>query len=182
MEIKKETTMFDSLLKIQQELKIILKDKKAYKGTYATIEHIWESIRKTINGNGFVVYHQMTPEAITTTALYKNGEKLESTIPFSGNTDPQEKGKEITYAKRYNINAIFNIIVADEDNDATPKLGNYKKKEVNGQLQADKLLSAETTEEARKIYASLSPEERKTSEVVEAIKFIRSDENENPTK
>jgi len=176
---KKEITMFDALLKIQKELKTIVKDKKAFKGSYATIENIWESIRKIINDNNFIVYHQMTPEVITTTALFVTGEKLESTIPFSGNVDPQEKGKEITYAKRYNINAIFNVIVADEDTDANKPLNNYKKKEVDGSLAAEKLLNAGTREEAVAIYQSLSPAERKTSEVVEAIKFIKTNNDEN---
>lgn len=170
----KTKTIFESLLTIQKELKTIVKDKKAFKGNYATIENVWESIRKIVNDNGFVIYHEMSLDGIVTVALHQSGEKLSSCIPFSGNVDPQEKGKEITYAKRYNINAIFNVIVADEDNDANKTLNNYQKKVVNGQLAADKLLGAKDAETARKIYNGLSPEERKTTEVIEAIKFIKT--------
>jgi hypothetical protein len=173
-EMKVTKTMFESLLEVQKELKTVVKDKQAYKGTYATIENVWESIRNIINSNGFVVLHQMTGEGIKTTALHQSGEKLESTIPFSGNTDPQEKGKEITYAKRYNINAIFNVIVAEEDNDANKPLNNYQKKSVNGELAAKKLLNAKDIEDSRKIYNALSEEERKTTEVIDAVKFIKT--------
>jgi hypothetical protein len=182
METIKKETMFESLIKIQKELKTVVKDKKAFKGNYATIENVWESIRKTVNDNGFVVYHQSSIKdglkGMLTTAKHSSGESLDSFIEYSGNTDPQEKGKEITYAKRYNINAIFNVIVADEDNDANKSLNNYKKNGLDGRLAAQKLLDAKDKEESRKIYQSLSAEERKTSEVVEAIKFIKGkDEN-----
>jgi len=171
---EKKLTIFESLLKVQQKLKTVVKDKKAFKGTYATIENVWESIRNIINENGFVIYHQMSTEGIKTTALHQSGEKLESVIPFSETKDSQEKGKEITYAKRYNINAIFNVIVADEDNDANKQLGDYKKKAINGELAAKKLLEAKDLEDSRKIYKSLSAEEKKTTEVVDAIEYIKN--------
>lgn len=170
----KQPTMFDSLLAIQKELQTVSKDKKAFKGTYATIENVWESIRETINKNNFVIIHQNSNDGIKTTALHSSGEKLESTIPFSGNTDPQEKGKEITYAKRYNINAIFNVIVGDEDNDANKPLANYQKKVVDGGLAAQKLLAAKTREDALRIYKGLSETERNTTEVVAAAAEIKN--------
>jgi len=175
MPTENKKTMFADLLKIQTELKTITKDKDAYKGKYATIEKIWETIRKTINDNNFVIYNQMTLEGIKTIAYHISGDKLESVIPFSDTKDPQEKGKEITYAKRYNINAIFNVIVAGEDNDANKPLNNYAKVEVNGRLASDKLLNASNTDEARKIYNTLSPAERKTTEVIDAIEFIKKE-------
>jgi hypothetical protein len=171
---KKEKTMFESLIAIQQELQTVLKDKKAFKGTYATIENVWESIRHTINGNGFVVIHQMSADGIKTTARHSSGEQLESVIPFSGNTDPQEKGKEITYAKRYNINAIFNVIVAEEDNDANRNLNSYKKTDVDGSLAASKLLAAKTKDQARVIFKTLSEEERNTTAVVAAVEKVKA--------
>lgn len=166
-------TMFFSLLKIQKALKTVTKDKKAFKGAYATIEHVWESIRETINSNGFIVTHTSDASGITTIAMHESGGELKSFMPWSGNTDSQEQGKEITYAKRYGINAIFNVIVADEDTDATKTKGNYKKQEVDGSLAAKKLREAATHEVAKKIYKALSDEERKTSEVVDAIGFIK---------
>jgi hypothetical protein len=174
---EKPKTIFESFLAVQKELQTITKDKKAFKGSYATIENIWESIREIVNRNEFVVMHQSTIKeglkGLLTSVLHSSGKIVESFIEYSDNKDPQEKGKEITYAKRYNINAIFNVIVADEDNDATKPLGKYQKQTVDGSLAAKKLLNAKNAEDSRRIYASLSAEERKTSEVIKAVEFIK---------
>jgi hypothetical protein len=178
---KNKPTMFESMLAIQKELKTITKNKKAFKGSYATLERIWEDTRKLINDNNFVVYHKSViregKNGLLTVAEHKTGGVLESFVEYSNNTDPQERGKEITYFRRYNINSIFNIIVEGEDNDATKKIGDYSKKVVDGTLAAQKLMDAENSEKAREIYKTLSAEERKTEEVIEAIKFIKENEN-----
>lgn len=188
-ETKNKPNMFDSLLKIQKELKTIHKNKSGYSGKFADIENVWESIRNLVNENGFVISHLAAiregKSGVITTAYHNSGDKLESFIPFvewdtrvdaKGKIsfrDPQEQGKEITYYKRYNIGMIFNLVIAEEDNDANKTKGNYKKQEVDGTLAAKKLRSAGTHEDAKKIYKSLSDEERKTSEVVDAIGFIK---------
>lgn len=165
--------MFDSLLKIQTALKTVVKDKKSFKGSFASIENMWQEIRGTINSNGFVVTHSSDEKGITTIAMHVSGDKLQSFIPWSGNTDSQEQGKEMTYAHRYGIKAIFNVIVADEDVDAAKPMGNYKKKEVSGDLAAKKLREAKTHEDAMIVYKSLSPEERQTSVVVNEVLALK---------
>lgn len=181
-----ENTMFASMLAIQKELKTIKKNKKGYSGTFADIENVWESIRSLINENGFVVYHEVTVEGVKTIALHESNQTLSSFIPFiqfearisdKGKTtyrDSQEQGKEITYAKRYNISAIFNLIISDEDNDANREKGNYAKSEVDGTLAAQKLNDAKTPEEGNEIYKSLSVSERNTQEVIQAIASLKN--------
>jgi hypothetical protein len=63
------------------------------------------------------------------------------------------------------------------DNGVNKTIGNYSKKVVDGTLASQKLLNAETPEKAREVYKTLSAEERKTAEVIEAIKFIKDNEN-----
>lgn len=166
-------TIFTSLLAIQTELQAVTKDKKSFKGSYATLENVWNSIRKIINTNHFVVTHSSDEKGVTTIAMHVSGEKLQSFMPWSGNTDSQEQGKELTYARRYGINAIFNVIVEDEDTDAAKPMGNYKKKEVSGDLAAKKLREAKTHEDAMIVYKSLSPEERQTSVVVNEVLALK---------
>jgi hypothetical protein len=176
----KKSPMFQSLIKIQRELQTIAKNKKAFKGSYATIERVWESIRNIINDNGFVVIHKSEVvgdrNGLLTEALHESGDSIKSFIAYSDNHDPQERGKEITYYRRYNLNSIFNIIVEGEDNDATKPIGKYNKDDKSGQLAAEKLMNAESSEKAREIYKTLSPAERKTAEVIEAIKFIKDNQ------
>lgn len=166
-------TVFESLLEIQKELKTVTKDKKSFKGSYATIENVWQSIRGIINNNHFVVTHSSDEKGVTTIAMHISGEKLQSFMPWSGNTDSQEQGKEMTYARRYGINAIFNVIVADEDTDAAKPMGNYKKKEIDGTLAAKKLKDAKTHEEALAVYKTLSADERQTKEVVQELVALK---------
>lgn len=175
-------TLFEDLLEVQKQLKTVVKDKKSFKGSYATIENVWESVRKAINDNNFVVTHSALEEGVRTTAMHRSGEVIQSTFPWSDIKDPQERGKEITYAKRYNINAIFNVIVADEDNDASKPVGNYKKKEVSGELAAKKIISAKTRDEAIEAYKSLSKEERATADVIAAVDAMRQKYKDEDSK
>lgn len=186
--VEKVPTMFDALMSIQKELKTISKDKKGYSGKFASIENVWESIRNIINANGFVVLHSSTFKdgrfGVETEAMHTSGNSIKSFIPFiewdvrstdkkTEFRDAQDQGKELTYYKRYNLTLIFNLVIAEEDNDANKKLGNYQKKQVNGELAAKKLIDAETYDLAKSIYKSLSPEERQTDEVLKANMFLR---------
>jgi hypothetical protein len=158
-----KNTFFGSLLAIQKEMTTVAKNKKAFKGTYADIEAVWEASRKIINENGFVVVHSIIPEGVKTEAVHESGEKIASVIPLSPNADSQELGKQITYARRYNLNAIFNIIVADEDNDADAKHASPDK-------AITKLKEAKDVLELTKIFKTLSVAEQNDSRVIQAGK------------
>lgn len=155
--------MFESLLSIQRAMKTVAKNKKAFKGTYADIEAVWKASRNIINNNGFVVVHSIIPEGVKTEALHESGQNIASVIPLSPNPDSQELGKQITYARRYNLNAIFNIIVADEDSDADSKHPSPDK-------AIAKLKEAKDVPELTKIFKTLSVAEQNDSRVIQAGK------------
>ena len=103
---------------VQAEIPVIKKNTKAYNYKYADLPKVWESIKEVIVKNGFVVTHEITTEGVKTTASHEHGE-LASFIPFATEgAKPQEIGSEITYYKRYNLGAIFNLIIEGEDDDA----------------------------------------------------------------
>lgn len=109
--------LITTLLKVQKELPVIGRSTKAYNYKYAPLEHIWEQVEKVISSNGFVVINELTPEGIITKAIHASGE-LTSFISYSHHDlKPQDRGSEITYGRRYNLTAIFNIIIVDEDDD-----------------------------------------------------------------
>jgi hypothetical protein len=191
METKKETkqdSIFESMMKIQKELKTIRKNKSGYSGRYADIENVWESIREIINNNNFVVFHSSCFDngrfGVLTTALHSSGHLKTSFIPFiewdvrstdkkTEFRDAQDQGKELTYYKRYNLALIFNLVISDEDNDANKTRGNYKKSAVDGSLAAKKMLATKSKEEAADVYRNLSKEERLTDEVIGAVETMR---------
>lgn len=106
------------LLKVQKELPIVGKDSAGYNYKYASLPQVWDKVKDVLQDNGFFVTHEITLEGVLTTAYHELGE-LHSFIPFvSQSSKPQEIGSEVTYWKRYNLTAIFNIIVDGEDDDA----------------------------------------------------------------
>lgn len=170
--VQAPATLHDSLMAVQRSLHTIGKDKSAHKGKYASIKKLWEEIRTTLSDNGFVVSHSIEKEGVRTIATHTTGDKLESFVPFSTQElKPQDKGSEITYYKRYNIAAIFNIIIDEEDDDATSaQAGNtYKKAEVDILGAITKLRSSKTMEELKVFWNGLDKGQRGDSEV-EAVK------------
>ena len=109
--------LLEVLQKVQKEMPVIGRDTQAFKYKYAPLDTVWDKISKVIIENGFVVIHESTETGLKTIALHEFGE-LSSFIKYSSDDlKAQEKGSEITYFKRYNITAIFNVIIADEDDD-----------------------------------------------------------------
>ena len=134
METKKEFIL--ALLKVQKELPIVPKNSEGDTGnrkySYAKIEKVWETCGKIINDNGFVITNEISKEGVKTTAHHEHGE-LSSFFSFTAEAiKPQKIGSETTYARRYNLTAIFGIICAGEDDDgqeamkATEKLSTKK--------------------------------------------------------
>lgn len=106
------------LQKVQKEMPVIGRDTTAFKYKYAPIDTVWNNISKVIIENGFVIINEVQETGLLTLAIHEHGE-LKSFIKFSTlDLKPQERGSEITYYRRYNLTAIFNVIIADEDDDA----------------------------------------------------------------
>lgn len=110
--------LLDSLLRVQKEIPFVKRTTDAYKYKYAPLEEVWEKVKDTIQKHGFFVAHEIQNEGVLSTAYHEHGE-LHSYIPFSkDDLNPQDRGSEITYYKRYNLLALFNIQVEGEDDDA----------------------------------------------------------------
>lgn len=134
------------LLKVQKELPIVGRTTEAFKYKYAPIEHVWDKVGKVLSDNGFVITNAISEAGVKTTASHELGE-LESFIAFSNLTlKPQDRGSEITYARRYNLTAMFNIIVAGEDDDAQAT------KEANQKSFKDEIANIKTLDELKKYY------------------------------
>jgi len=111
-----EKELIKALLKVQQELPVISKDTKAYNYKYAPLEVIWEKVQPILSKNGFVVTHEVGIGGVKTIASHEHGEKS-SFFEFSTDLKPQDQGSAITYGKRYNLVALFNIQLENEDDD-----------------------------------------------------------------
>ena len=111
--MKKE--LIEALVKVQRDLPVVKKGSEGSTGNrtyrYADLPTVWGEVEKVISDNGFFVTSESTMDGVKTMALHEHG-ILESFIPYTKEgPKPQELGSEITYFRRYNICAIFNIIV-----------------------------------------------------------------------
>jgi len=81
-----------------------------------TLDNIVDTLNPELIKNWLLVTHFIqNGNLVTRIADIETEEELESFFPMNA-TDPQKVGSEITYWKRYNLVALFNIC-ADEDDD-----------------------------------------------------------------
>ena len=98
-----------------------------FKSKYATLDEIWESVRKPLNDAGLIVLcdvHTADGERLLTTRLIHaaTGEEASCTFPImAANNSPQAIGSAMTYARRYTLAALLEIVTgdgADDDGEA----------------------------------------------------------------
>lgn len=154
-------TIWEALAEVQKEMPVIGRNKTANVGkfsySYADLEKIWEIAKPIVMNHGFTAYHYGKGKEVVTVIHHTSGAELESSIEIS-QVDPQKKGGEITYYRRYNLCMLFNIIVADEDKDAT---GTENTDEAKLELISEQLELLNTTEELTAYYKQLgSPKDK----------------------
>ena len=93
-----------------------------YKSKYASLDTIWETIRKPLSENGLSVAQAMDVDndksVLETTLYHTSGEWISGTqLVNPVKDDPQSLGSAISYARRYSLSAILGI-VSDDDDDA----------------------------------------------------------------
>lgn len=130
-----------------------------YKSRYATLDEVWETVRKAVNDAGLIVFctvengtcatvkieekvfnsatkkwevvalekEMVTARIVTHLAETKSGEEITCAFPFSVPIgDPQKVGSAMTYARRYTLTALLEIVTgdgADDDGEAATNHG-----------------------------------------------------------
>jgi len=93
-----------------------------FKSKYLDLDDLNKGLMPTLNEKGLLLLHRTRKKAVVTEIVeVETGEKIESSFPIPDSiVDPQKMGSAITYAKRYNIGQLFNIITdKDDDGNAT---------------------------------------------------------------
>lgn len=108
--------MFEKLYEIQGLNLTVVRDTKAYNYKYATLDQVWGVLQPELQKRNLVVYHAIRNKEVATFVISKDGGEIEgSFFPLSEINDPQKLGSAITYGKRYNLVALFNIMTDDDD-------------------------------------------------------------------
>lgn len=95
-----------------------------YKSKYLDLDTLLEKLLPEANKAGLLIsHHGMANSLVTAVTDVDTGEQVQSAFPLPEGADPQKMGSAITYAKRYNLGALFNIVTdADDDaNSTVPK-------------------------------------------------------------
>jgi hypothetical protein len=126
---EKVDLIFPALIKAQSEMGNAKKTcaNPFYKSKYADLSELIDVTKEVLFTNKMAIIQ--SPEGSGNTAsvncriIHESGQWIEGTItlPLSKN-DPQQAGSAITYARRYQLAALFNIAQEDDDgNDAVDK-------------------------------------------------------------
>mgnify|MGYP006268797261 CR=1 FL=1 len=117
--------LLKALVGFQSECPAVKKsaDNPFFKSKYATLDAIQHHIQPYLTKYGLVIVQKnITNEhglyVMTDVIESSTGELISSVFPIivQKNT-PQEYGSAVSYAKRYSLSGLLNLIIADEDDD-----------------------------------------------------------------
>lgn len=123
-----------ALAKAQGSLKAAEKDGKNphFKSSFATLESVWDSIRKALSENGLSVSQPFDISAdgqliLTTVLMHSSGQWISgSRILNPVKNDPQSVGSALTYARRYDLCAMVGQVQGDDDAESAQGRGEGK--------------------------------------------------------
>jgi hypothetical protein len=116
--------LLSALVAARAEITAIPKDaKNHFKGTYATIDGILESVVPALCKHGLVVVQAVHAidgnNFLLTTIYHVSGESLSDQYPLPALVDSQKFGGAITYARRYALSAMLCLAATDDPDAAT---------------------------------------------------------------
>lgn len=121
---EKELTPFESIIKIQSEIKDLKKDTNNpfFKSKYMNLSSIVNTIKPILHNNNCFTTHEVIEEdgrmKLWSKICYKDGVVLlqcKSPLLTKDPNDPQKLGSAITYMRRYNLTAMLEIEEDDDD-------------------------------------------------------------------
>lgn len=115
------TKLYQKLLNIQKLWLSVSKNgmNPHFKSKYMKLEDIIEALNPELDKEWLLVTHFMDWDTLVTRVVdIESWDALDSKITLSS-LEPQKKGSEITYFRRYSLVALFNLPAEDDDgNDA----------------------------------------------------------------
>ena len=126
---KPPVNLYAAIHKAQAQIETVRKngENPHFKSKYATLDEIWETVRKAVNGAGLIVFCTIETrgdkkELTTHVAEIKSGEEIACSFPIIAQAvTPQAIGSAMTYARRYTLTALLEIVTgdgADDDGEA----------------------------------------------------------------
>lgn len=127
--------LYAAIHKAQAQIETVRKNgtNPHYQSKYATLDEVWETVRKAVNDAGLIVFctieatAECKRELTTHVAEIKSGEEISCSFPIVAQAaTPQAVGSAMTYARRYTLTALLEIVTgdgADDDGEAATNHG-----------------------------------------------------------
>lgn len=133
-----EINFNQAMSELQPKLPQITKNKKAHNSNYATYEEIDKKIKHLYNDHGFAPSYNTKREEDKSTTYYgtlshKDGHSRTYEINLQDDdtgskNKVQAKASTLSYAKRYLLQMMFNVVTTDEDIDGNKLIESEEKK------------------------------------------------------
>lgn len=119
--------LYAAIAKVQAEMPRLVKNSEANTGKfgykYITLDAIWDAIRPLLTKHGLIALNMMEGERLKAVIIHvESGEEVSCSFPININQPPQQIGSAFTYARRYALCALLQI-VADKDDDGAAAQG-----------------------------------------------------------
>lgn len=181
----------EALARIQPKMPFIDKTSKAHNSTYAKYENIQAVVRPIYTEEGFSISftskREGDLETYYGTLMHKSGHSKTAEISLPADTSGsknaiQAKGSTLSYAKRYLLCALLDIIVKDEDDDAQV-YGTYPIDEVQYEKIQSLIESTGTDEDAFCKHMKVDKVINiKSKDYAKAIQLLKAKEKKNANK
>ena len=118
----KSTTPTARLMAAQTEIQAITKDKTNphFRNKYADINTMLAEVKPALHNNGLYIIQPIEDGKVITRIIdAESGTVLcESGLELSGQGNPQQRGSEITYYRRYTLQSLLALEAEDDDANA----------------------------------------------------------------
>ena len=115
--------LYEAIAAVQAEMPKMKKTATANTGKFAykyiTLDAIWEAIRPLLTKHGLIAINTMDGQMLNTSLIHvATGEAVSCGFPININQPPQQLGSAFTYARRYALCALLQIVADDDDDGA----------------------------------------------------------------
>lgn len=139
-------TIYAKLLNAKKNIGKVKKTMKNghFKNTYADINALLEVVEPVLLDNGLLLLQPIINNKVITQIIdVETGDKIESIIELDGNLNPQQRGSQITYYRRYSLQSALSLEVIDDDGNSAsvqqkPLMSEKQYESFIERLQSDK--------------------------------------------
>lgn len=147
-------SIYKKLFEAKKEIGIISKDSTNpfFKSKYFDVNSLLEHVEPILQKHDLLLLQPIKQGFVITEIIdTKSGEKISSELMLSDLKDPQKKGSEITYYRRYTLQSVLGLQAEDDDANKAVK----SQKTQNTNEVKNKIKQLKTKEELRAFYIKL---------------------------